>query len=512
MTPPPAFHKVEDFLCRHRYRLLGAFALLALADVAWAALTYLAYPGYLDHGEPSVALTSWRLLAGIPAYPTFDDPHRVANIYGPLTYAAHALAFGLFGPSLATGKAAGVAAAILLPVAVFFSQRRRGLEAALVAATFAAGLVLMYMPTSIWNRPDSFLALVAVAAVWIANTADPGRPEWTKSVMIAVCGGLAVGFKIHGGIYVAPVVVWHCLNPHRRLKTFAVMCAVGAATALLPFASPLFSLGNLLAWLAPMTGKPSPFGYAPRLLRYGVIFAMPLAFLVVTWWRQSRATGAPTARPPVADLGYAGTYALSVAAAFYLGTKPGAGAHYFYPLVGLTADMMFRFAPRIAGRPIVRWGVVAGVAGIVLGLSVPVQKRFARALHWQEIAAVTTEIRDIMTRYPGRTIEMGVGQDIYTYHRTYYRILLVLAGHPYTIEPGVLTEWSKLKIPFSDATIAMIRGCSTDLWLIPKGEHPFAMIGYYGAPMVEPAFVDAFLANYAKDKSFEYFDVWACKR
>ena len=41
MTPPPASTKVLDFLCRHRYRLLGALALLTVADVAWAALSYL---------------------------------------------------------------------------------------------------------------------------------------------------------------------------------------------------------------------------------------------------------------------------------------------------------------------------------------------------------------------------------------------------------------------------------------------------------------------------------------
>ena len=512
MTPPSASTKVLDFLCQHRYRLLGALALLAIAAVAWAALSYLVYPGYLDHGEPSVAVISWRLLAGIPAFPAIDDPQRVANVYGPLTYAAHALAFALFGPSLAAGKAAGVAAAILIPVAAFFAQRRRGIEAALVATALAAALVLIYIPASIWNRPDSFLALVAVIAVWIANAADPGRAEWAKSIMIAICGGLAVGFKMHGGIYVAPVVVCHCLNPHRGLKTFVVMCAVGGAMALLPFAFPLFSLANLLAWLAPVAGKPSPIAYAPRLLRYGAIFAVPLAFFVAGWWRQRRAAGEAGNAMRVADHGYAGMYALAMGAAFYLGSKPGAGAYYFYPFVGLTADMMLRFAPAVSGRTTVRWGVPVAVAVILLGLSVPVQKRFQLALHWRESAAITADIRGVMARYPGRTIEMGVGQDVYTYPRTYYKTLLLLAGHPYTLDAAVTIEWSKLNIAFPDSTLALIRGCSTDLWLIPKGERPFTMIGYYGNPVFEASFIAAFLASYAKDKSFEYFDVWACKR
>jgi len=90
--------------------------------------------------------------------------------------------------------------------------------------------------------------------------------------------------------------------------------------------------------------------------------------------------------------------------------------------------------------------------------------------------------------------------------------MLLLAGNPYTLDAAVTIEWSKLNIAFPDSTLALIRGCSTDLWLIPKGERPFAMIGYYGNPVFEASFIAAFLASYAKDKSFEYFDVWACKR
>ncbi len=58
----------------------------------------------------------------------------------------------------------------------------------------------------------------------------------------------------------------------------------------------------------------------------------------------------------------------------------------------------------------------------------------------------------------------------------------------------------------------MIRGCNTDIWLIPKDEQPFTMIGYYGNRMFRTAFVEAFLNNYEKRESFDYFDVWACKR
>ena len=93
MKSPAPNPKAVDFIVRHRVAVLGIIAGLALVDVFWLAATYLVYPGYLDHGEPSVALISWRLLDGAPAFLSLGDPALVSNVYGPLTYAVHAVSF-----------------------------------------------------------------------------------------------------------------------------------------------------------------------------------------------------------------------------------------------------------------------------------------------------------------------------------------------------------------------------------------------------------------------------------
>ena len=200
MKSPAPKPKAVDFIVRHRVAILGIIASLALADVFWLATTYLVYPGYLDHGEPSVTLISWRLLDGLPAFLGFDEPALVSNVYGPLTYAVHAVSFWLIGPSVLAGKMMSFLAAGLIPVLVFLSHRQRGFEAAAFGALLAAALVLFHVPFSLWNRPDSFMALLVVVAVWAANTTDPKKPEWVKSAVIAVAAGLAVGMKLHAGV------------------------------------------------------------------------------------------------------------------------------------------------------------------------------------------------------------------------------------------------------------------------------------------------------------------------
>ena len=175
-----------DFLCRHRPWLLGVVAVLCFADVAAVAISYLVYPGYLDHGEPSVAITSWRLLEGFPAYPAFDDPDRTTNIYGPFTLLIHAAMYFLAGPGIPVSNAAGLAAILMVPAIVFATHRRRGTGAAATVSILGAGFIVLGLPMTIWNRPDPFLALIVAFGVWAMNASREGEPEWGKSAIIAV--------------------------------------------------------------------------------------------------------------------------------------------------------------------------------------------------------------------------------------------------------------------------------------------------------------------------------------
>ena len=104
-----------------RYTLFIASSLL-FVNVFCIAVTYFVFPGYLDHGEPGMALISWRLLSGHSAYLGFDSPKLISNVYGPLTYSFHAFSFWLFGPTTMSGKVISFLAAVLIPVFVFLSH------------------------------------------------------------------------------------------------------------------------------------------------------------------------------------------------------------------------------------------------------------------------------------------------------------------------------------------------------------------------------------------------------
>jgi hypothetical protein len=493
------------FISRYRTRLLLGAAALVVANVIWVAVTYLVYPGYLDHGEPSVTLISWLLLDGAPAFPEIGAPILTGNVYGPLTYVVHALSFLLFGPTIMAGKAASFLAVVLIPVLIFLSHRPRGIEAAAVGTILGAGLVLFHIPYSIWNRPDAFITLLGVVAVWLTNASDPKRPEWTKSIAIALAAGVAVSMKFHAGAYFAPVVIFHCMHQRRGFKTFAAMAVVGLGVVLLPFAFSVFSLSNFITWISALLGKDHPIAYASKFARYGIIYAMPTLFFAAAWrWSGKRIE--------IPEKVYFWTFVVSFIVILGPATKVGAGTHYFLPFLAVLVDLILRNAGRLKKHETWVWGLAGILCAGILIVGVPVQKRFFRALHWQEVTAIQSEIRAIMATYPDRTIEMGIGQDLTVYPRTYYRTMLVFGGHPYTVDYAPAMELTMLKVPLPDDLLSLLRGCSTDIWLVPKGEPPFTMPGYYGPPTLDRTFSQTFKVSYAKATSYKFFDVWACKQ
>ncbi len=510
MIAPSFWPKAVEIFGRYQAWILAVVAGLYLIDLAWMGGSYLLYPGYLDHGEPSITVLSWRLLDGVPAYPPFDAPGRVTNVYGPLTYLLNAFSHLIAGNSMSTGKAASVIAAVLVPIFLFSDHRRNGFSAGAVALVLGAGFVLFSIPLTLFNRPDSALALLVAGAVWTRNASEPEAPEWGRTIVIGILGGLAVSLKIHAGIFFVPVALVFFLERGSGYRSFflsaCVGTGVGLAIALAFFALPLFSLGDYLSWFGPLSGKPEPLHLLTRLLRYSALYVVPVVLLFALARSQRKK------HERLCERAYFGGYLACLAVAILLGSRPGAGIHYMFPLFPIAVDLILRHGQRAAMRKDIVWAGVGVFAVIMLALGIPVQKRFQHALHWDEAKQISADLTSIMAANPDKTIEMGLGENITRYYRTWSRPVLALAGNPYTLDMGIVMETAFLKIPLTDDTLALIRGCNTDLWLVPKGERPFKMIGYYGVPVFDEAFKEAFFSNYEKRESSVFYDLWGCKR
>jgi len=110
---------------------------------------------------------------------------------------------------------------------------------------------------------------------------------------------------------------------------------------------------------------------------------------------------------------------------------------------------------------------------------------------------------------PGRRVAMGFGNGV-RYESTWVRPDLVRAGHPYAIEPVALMDLQAegVAIPAD----RFFEASDVDVWLTPRGQDPFVMRSFYGAPhILSDEFREHFTRHWHITGNSQFFAFWERK-
>lgn len=129
----------------------------------------------------------------------------------------------------------------------------------------------------------------------------------------------------------------------------------------------------------------------------------------------------------------------------------------------------------------------------------------------RDAAAVDADIRTILASHADRTIGMGYGGEGTHFRHTYQRPLLTFAEQPMLIDVVAQMDAKRASLDLSPATLECIDDGMIDIWLIPRGQTPFAKRNWY--PPHEEIFSAElrahFLDHYRLEETSEFFDLWA---
>lgn len=333
--------------------------------------------------------------------------------------------------------------------------------------------------------------------------------------------GLCFGIKFTGVLYFLPLFV---LLYRRFGLRIAALAAGGAGlVGCLPFALPQISLMNYLLWFHEASRHPLRAVEFLSNLRTAVTISLPALLLL---WRFYQ--GDP--RKCLAYLREQKIFLLALAAALGLtmiaASKFGAGNHHLlplYPVIGFLCCDIYRQIEVVGAAWTRSYGSIARAVcwlwlACTVATRIPVEFLATErklAARWSLAAAVTEDLNRIMQAHPGDRIEMGYS---HSYPLTFYRPRLVFAGNPLTLDAPALDDMQLSGLAIPQATIDYIKSCQTQIWLIPKGEEPFVMPNIYADARIFPArnlfddrFRQAFLQEYQKGGSSEYYDLWSCR-
>lgn len=197
-------------------------------------------------------------------------------------------------------------------------------------------------------------------------------------------------------------------------------------------------------------------------------------------------------------------------------SKPGAGRWHFMPLLPGQYFLLLSLWRRVPTAPSGgRVGPRALVAGTVCALLLlalggarafrVMGKSLAQA---DEARAVIADMQAVRQRHPDVPMAVGYG-GIGSYPQTYYRVLPLFDGGPFLVDAAAMSDMQASGFGSPPATLESLSSGAIGLWLVPKGDSPFTLNGYFpDRPIFDRPFRDTFAAHYRKVGSSAYFDLW----
>jgi hypothetical protein len=485
--PSPENVATSDTLILTRRALVIVALFLSVLGLGIQCYQYLLLEAYFDHIEGNVLINGWQWAHGAPLYELLDGMPKLANLYGPLTYVVQTPVLLLFGAGVTASKATSLLA-LMATVGVMGAHlfHRSSPRQALHGCFYLGAGLLLFGARGFWLHPDPFeLLLVAVA---VALTA-----ERRGALLVGVCIGLAVNFKVHAFVYFLPILgdLWWIGG--WRILPIAAICS--GATFLAPFLAPGISLPDYVVTLSQQVAEQSPSSSLTFLnVIYIAVLILPLVLPLVA------------RHHPTRDRIYAWATLASLAALVYPASMPGAGPHHFLPLVPVFAE---------ARRRLQSQSIAAEFAPLLMLFLGYFAMRgtldhMGSKKGWD---LISSEALALARRSPVQSVHIGYGDNSRSYEISQLsKTVLAFNSYPAVVDAQILMELRQSGAEASARWVPYLAQCRIERWLLPKGEQPFATLSYYydGGRLFSEEFRRTFFRHYKLVASSEHFDVWDC--
>jgi hypothetical protein len=476
------------------------------------ALSYSVKSNYLDHGEPSVAVLAQQVWLGYSVYQTPDAGQRTVLSYGPSLFLLYAPFVQLSPNPILASKLLALLLSLCGGVCALWSFRQHSSkQIAVICAALVALSFLTFRNMSFWTRPESLILFGSGLFLVALNL--------PKHLAI-ICGAIALALIINAKI-IAPIyliaLIWLFTSKH-GLKNLFILAGLSLVLVLLPFAlTSRFPILNYIYWLRHMGNHDFLISQLVSNLQESVQLALPSWILLFILWRQS---------------GFQ-QHSIVIAHAFNLimlvvvsiiGSKFGAGRYYLMlclPSLAyvsiLTLEQIDLIKLKNGLRGPTRLGLIgAALVWIlpILLLGILVQSKDLHYYFDPEQAAIQQDLFELRDRLPNN-VQMGYGES-QDYDFSFARPILYQQGQPYLIDSMSYWDMRLSQIEPSPALLDQFRKQTSDYWLIPRDNKPFAIeVGFDLEGSFHPLFVginEVFEANYQRIDHSQYFDIWQAKR
>ncbi|MDT8901616.1 ArnT family glycosyltransferase [Anaeroselena agilis] len=475
---------------------------VGIAGILITPVLYLFSNGFGEQGEVTFSTVSWLLANGNPLYVGPDSAERYSLQHGPIVYFVVGYIMKAFGPSYLTAKVATVGALMLSIAFSWLLFRKRLSRVDSVCLLGLEAWLFMHWPYTYLIRPDALMLLCVTAGLYFVEAL---QKRSQLIIVIALLLGLMINLKIHGFIYFLPIL--YLVYRSFGARTVAVIGGLSILLAVVPFLSPYVSLTNYLFWLSGSINHGIMVGrIVAKILLVAAIVILPVAvgklcgINLRSFYLSHR---------PLLLVVFVATVLPSI-----IGSKVGSGTNHLIPLIPTFMYLYMLFIGYVrqkqaswqpsAVSPGARYLSVALITLIVVIVTIGginPQKRMVEKIKASGGETIIQDLRRLEADYAGCTLAIGYGEkDSMLYSNI--TPLPVFHGSPYLIDMVALGDMAGSGVTIPAATAQKLNDGAIRVWLIPRGEKPFA---YY---LFNGSFRDNFLNHYQMAGKTKYFDVW----
>ena len=481
-------------------------------------LLYAFSPLYLDHAESSLSIIGFLLKGNFELYPSLVSGNIYGVSYGPNLFLLQKWFYLIFGDSIEASKLVGVLGSISSLTILYLAIRNRNnAKTSLYLIAFVPIAFLQCSSWSFWNRSEPLIMFFMGLALFGIRQ----KNSYFSLFLLSISFGFAANLKVTSAFYMLPIFILSLKNKSIRFNVATIFITI--LIVILPFLHKNISFFNYLDLFKLASNEKMHFKYFYVCLRFSFFYYFVPTLLILLYLSKHKENLKHICLEHCFPLT---ALFVCLVVVMIMGAVEGGGKLYMLPFMPLFVyfwskliNVEFDFKNvKISNAKLLI--IMSLLLGLTFSITPPyalktgyMLLRFSKNLKKDAVPRqIINDLRNIDNQYPDLTIHMGLGE-YKDYKYTYYRPALVYMGNPYYIDFPIYMAYQNANMVNRKQLTQFFETCKIDIWLIPKGNIPFAM-GNFAVkhiPLFDQELRNSFLNNYVQINTSKFFDIYKCK-
>ena len=504
------FRKITKnfFSNKYFFKINNFFILFIILNICFLvifATKYLISDFYLDHVEPQIATVSWFFEYGKEIYNKTTDYERYSLIFGPITYYSNYIAMKFLGASIISSK---VVSFLFLNLTLLISyltvlKITKNTKFSLFLTGFISMIFLSTVAAPLRISNDSLAYFLISLSLYFCTYKEYSL---NKIIFFSISLILLINIKPNLILAILPSFFYLYLKNEQKIKDILLATLISLTFFFFIWSSDYFSIVNYISWIKVISQSEYQNGFNINMflknISFSLIWIIPL---IIINYEDSKKIN-------YSEKLFFFILIFSSIILSLTGSRDGGGTA---ELFSLTLPAVFLFSQSYKRKTFIlnkelvgfHFSLLILLTIVFLHSSTKGLLKKVKFLNNNNYSYHIDELKEILSDYKYKSINMGYGSNYNSYLISYLRPILTFNNKNFVLDVPhliVTTHSVPLKEEF-------LKNCYNQVYVFTKNDEPFSS-KYWEREIFNKKFINNFKENFYKQKTYNFFETWTCKK